>query len=171
MINPSTHENYSGFKEVWKYIREAFSAEYCHWVCLVYFFVVVVLFGGAGLWESLCNVSMPNSVMACNTIALSVATSACVDLLFSNKNRPLQALGLSFLVAVILLHLFALFSKSVFWISGLLAILAWLFAHVVWWIINAHNPNLFDVDPDDSSGGSTSRVLAGMGEHKGLKVD
>lgn len=159
-----------GFKESWRYIREAFSAEYCQVVPLVYFFVVVLVFGGSGLWESLCNLKMPNDVMACNTIALSVASAACVDLVFSRKNRPLQALGLFVLITTCVFHILAVILCDKIAISWLLAFVAWLFAHVTWWVVNVHNPNLSDVDPDDSSGGPTSRVLAGGGKYKGLKV-
>ena len=170
MDTTANNSRFWGFKESWRYIREAFSAEYCQVVPLVYFFVVVLVFGGSGLWESLCSLKIPDGVMACNTIALSVASAACVDLVFSRKNRPLQALGLLVLIITCGLHVLAVVWSDKINISGLLAFIAWLFAHVTWWVVNVHNPNLTDVDPDDSSGGPTSRALAGCGEYKGLKV-
>ena len=161
-----------GFTEIKNYICESCSREACQWVLCVYFLVVILLCGGCGLWETfLLPTGVPNRLMACNTVALSVSAAACVDLLFSRKNRPLQALGLLVGVIVIVFHILSIYLKDVLWSSWLFAILAWLLAHFAWWVVNAHNPNLLDVDPQDSSGGSTNATLLGEGRFKGLKVD
>ena len=171
MTKSTDNRRFWGFKESWEYIREAFTAQYCQVVPIVYFVIVVLLFGGFGLWESLYGLKMHEGVMACNTIALSVGSAACVDLLFSRNNLPLRALGLVLFVAVCGFHLLAVLSKGIVLISGILAFLAWFVAHFTWWVVNVHNPNLIEpVDPSDSSGGSTCRRLAGYGKNKGLRV-
>lgn len=173
-MDNSSDKHFEGFKEIWRHIKEAMSGGICQSVLLSYFFFVIILCGGSGLWEtiaaSVLNKHLPNCLMAFNTVALSVASAACVDLLFSKNSRPLQALGLMFGGVMLVLHVLSLLSHNTLWFSWPCTIIAWLLAHIAWLIVNAHNPNLFDGNPDDSSGGPTSRDLARRGEYKGLKV-
>ena len=160
----------SGFKEIKNYICEACSRETCQWVFCVYFVVVILICGGCGLWESFVITNVPSPLMACNTIALSVASAACVDLIFARNNRPLLALAILVGVLIIVFHFLSMHYVKTLLLSWPCAIAAWLLAHFTWWIVNAHNPNLVDVDPQDPSGGATGKPLGGKGNYKGLKV-
>lgn len=140
-----------------------------------YFFVAVVIFGGAGIWAELRSyfAFVPTtdqtdpSLTALRAAVISffpaLAGSSCMQLIWAEDHerslRAFAAVVLTLLILAIFVITPAGVSDSTALVGGFAASILALWS---WWIANAKQKDLLDLDPDAATGGkSTDGPLAG----------
>lgn len=142
---------------------------------VMYFLFAVVVFGGAGIWVEghsyiwyVETVENPHhSASALRTAVLTffpaLAGSACMQLIWADDIfKPLRSFAMCVLVALVAL----IFVVAPSVVSNTVALLAGVFASMIalwtWWIANARQRDLLDIDIDAPTGKKdTSGELAG----------
>jgi len=141
-------------------------------VFVIYFVVVIVIIGGAGIWEILVRSATHKgedlqfsisqaTLSAIHTYLVAIAAAAAADaiLRLGEANRALRFLGYVAVMAIVLIAVF----NSVFVESMFLATLLGVGALVLWWVVNADNATLRDENPPPSAstGGDPRQPLQG----------
>lgn len=138
-----------------------------HFSFVSYFFVAVVIFGGAGIWtelraylnfvptpDQLCH-SLASLRTAVITFFPALAGSSCMQLIWAeNHERSLRAFAVVML-AVLILAIFFITPEGVSDRAALtVGAAASFLALWSWWIANAKQKDL--LDPDAATGGKTT---------------
>lgn len=131
----------------------------------LYFFVAVIVLGGAGIWLEmyayLFYVATPEGPgpsaaalrTAVTTFFPALAGTSCMQLIWENDEfRSVRAFATSALVVLFLAALAiaptVVTTSAALWIGGAASFLAlW-----TWWIANAEQEGLMDLDPDAPMG-------------------
>lgn len=141
---------------------------------VIYFFVAVIVFGGIGFWVELYafliyNVSPTVQIAQVTSLRTAVITffpaltgPACLQLILAESHqKSLRAFGAFFLFAITLIALGispeAVGNRSAL-VVGFFSSMAALWT---WWIANAKQKDLLDVNPDAPLGGDKDAALAG----------
>lgn len=131
----------------------------------LYFFVAVILLGGAGIWLELysfmSHVATPDkptaSAAALRTAVITffpaLAGTSCMQLIWENDDfRSLRAFATSALVVLFLAALAiapsTISTSAALWVGCLASCVAFW----TWWIANAEQRGLLDLDPDAPMG-------------------
>lgn len=130
----------------------------------LYFFVAVIVLGGAGIWLELYTYLFqatpekpdPSAAAlrtAVTTFFPALAGTSCMQLIWENDDfRSLRAFATSALVVLFIAALAiapaTVTTSTALWVGGVASCLAFW----TWWIANAEQEGLMDLDPDAPMG-------------------
>lgn len=157
-------------RELKKRTFEPFS----HASFVIYFVVAVILIGGVGFWIELYAyllharppIEQADPLSALRTTVITffpaLAGSACLQLVWAeNHQKSLRAFGVLFLCVMTVMAL-AISPNAVGNRSALiLGFISSVAALWTWWIANAKQEDLLDIDPDAPLGGDEDATLSG----------
>lgn len=160
--------------ELWRELKKRTTEPFSHASFVIYFFVAVIVIGGIGFWIELYNyliLATPNSGQESSVSALrtsvitffpALAGSACLQLVWAESHqKSLRAFGILFLCLTTVIAL-AISPAAIVNSSALLfGFFSSIVALWIWWIANAKQKDLLDIDPDAPLGGNKDAVLSG----------
>lgn len=141
---------------------------------VIYFVVAVIVIGGVGFWIELYaylllatpSTGQADPVSALRTAVITffpaLAGSACLQLVWAeNHQKALRAFGILFLCLMTVIALAispnAVGNRSAL-VFGFFSSIAALWT---WWIANARQKDLLDIDPDAPLGGNRNADIPG----------
>lgn len=130
-----------------------------------YFFVLILLVGGLGIWISVFRdrtlISVIGSLL---TFFPAIATSACFELVHSDERQPKPKFARNVAIycgAILGVAVLVIATNNDTWIACATGIGASFLALLLWWLANANNIKLRDEDPIVATGGDPSGKPAG----------
>lgn len=171
--NITKHHN-SSWIELGRELKKRTLEPFSHASFVIYFVVAVIAIGGVGFWIELYSYLLhvtqtPEQTDPLASLRTAVITffpalagSACLQLVWAeNHQKSLRAFGVLFLCLMTVIAL--AISPSVVgnrWalILGSISSIASLWT---WWIANAKQQDLLDIDPEAPLGGDKDAKLAG----------
>lgn len=176
MIDQKKRPSMSSWIDLGKELRRRTLDPLYHPSYVIYFFVAVVIAGAAGIWLELAtyfvlasnavsNAAPAPSLAAVRTAFISffpaLAGSACLQLIWAEGHqRSLRAFAALILIVLLILALIiglvpAIPHDGALWLGSFASLVAlWM-----WWVANAKQKDLMDLDV--ATGGDPSAPLAG----------
>ncbi|WP_152988819.1 hypothetical protein [Burkholderia pseudomallei] len=164
MAVSSIEEKFASWKRLGRELRKRSRDPLGHFSFVSYFFVAVVIFGGAGIWTELRSYLyfVPTDAEPCASLASlrtavitffpALAGSSCMQLIWAEDHeRSLRAFAIVVLTALVV----AIFFITPEGVSDRTALVVGVAASLLalwsWWIANAKQQDL--LDPDAATGG------------------
>jgi uncharacterized membrane protein len=153
------------WEEFYAVLKERLNKPSKHPTFIMYFFGIIIVLGGFGIFESIVSSSvqgkfkeeaLPMSLIsAMYTYFVAIGATAAVDLILSYKQRKFLLMfflvcSLFVFLCAILAVIFGIFLKdpnSAFYP----ALIGYILALFLWWIGNANNSNLLDTPVEPTS--------------------
>lgn len=128
---------------------------------VLYFFLGVIVLGGLGIWVELIEyIHHPESLAALRTALVvffpALIGTSCMDLLWSDNEKKYMRAFSVIIVAIFVATIFVERATTSSGIALCISTIASLAALWVWWVANADQPHLRDVNLDAPVGGEAS---------------
>ena len=141
--NTSPNEEINKWIELKLFFDGRFTKPLQHPEYILYFILVIIGFGGLGVWSCFFSFTHENIISNLMSFAVAIIATGSIDLMFTT-NEAIKY-PLLFLAIIIIFASFGLYILSINVVYGagyIIAIPITLFALYVWWIANSENANL-----------------------------